>query len=71
VEQNYEELEFKETHQLIALTHCTRTQTLLKNNTEALIDACKEDYIEKNVEKAKYTFVSEHYNKGQRHNIKS
>jgi hypothetical protein len=43
---------------------------IIKKNTEALLDASKEIYLEVNPDKTKYTLMS-HYHKGrQKHNIK-
>jgi hypothetical protein len=42
----------------------------IKENTETLIDAIKEDGLEVNAEKTKYMLQSCHQNAGQNHNIK-
>jgi hypothetical protein len=43
----------------------------IKKNTETLIDASKEVYLELNVEKTKYMLLPRHQNAGQNHDTKN
>jgi hypothetical protein len=42
---------------------------IIKENTETLFDASKEDYLEVNAEKTEYMLLSRHQNAGQNHGI--
>jgi len=41
----------------------------INKNTQVLLDACREDGLEGNVEKTKYMVASHHQNVGQSHNL--
>jgi hypothetical protein len=42
---------------------------IIKKNTEALLEASREDVLEVNTEKTKYMVMSCHQNAGQNHNL--
>ena len=65
----------KFTHQLLVYDDVNilggSIYTYYKNNTEALLVACKEIGLEINADKTKYTVMSREQNAGRSHNIKT
>jgi sorting nexin-29 len=74
VHENQEGLKLNGTHQLLAYADDVNivggNKDTVRKNTDALLDASKEDGLEVNSEKTKYMLISRNWKAGQRHSIK-